>query len=86
LVEGCFAAGGRGDGDLDAVVDEVIVGVGELRLAVVSLCLVSEWVSEWLTRYQPVGCPLFILDWLVRTTRTLGAIVSELGICKCVLR
>lgn len=34
LVEGGFAAGGRGDSDLDALVDEVIVWVSELGLFV----------------------------------------------------
>jgi len=37
LVEGSFTAGGRGDNDLDALVDEVIVGVGEFGLRVGSV-------------------------------------------------
>lgn len=83
LVQGGFTAGWGGDDDVDLGVGlvcayEVVVRMGEFRL-VGSVGghgrLRWEWES---TKYQPVGRPSFIWPQLVRTTRTLGAIVLSL--------
>lgn len=84
LVEGRDSSGGGGHYDFDVVLlviaDEGVVRVGELGL--------EWWMFSWgagqgnwvriLTRYHPVGMPLFILSRLVRTTRIfLTAILTN---------